>query len=475
MAWDYDVIVVGGGGAGLSAAFQAHARGASCMILEADKMLGGATRYSTGVFYAAGTSVQKARGIMDDTANAMFDYIMTLEQWDVRPDITRVLCDRSAESLEWLIQLGATFPPEWLVCSGVDTVPRGHPCGGTGDEIARVLINAVGANGVDTAVATRVEDLILEDGRIAGVRASGTELRAPSVIVATGGFGNSPEMLKRWFPSAAYHGERTWAVHRRANFIVGDGITLGQNAGAAIVGYDQGLLLPTTGFGQFEEAFIPPWVMLVNKEGRRFMAEYCAYSVSGYLINAQTDRRAFAIFDEPTLKEAGNDLRFGDPYSSGTPTPTWEDAMIREQVKKGKVQAANSLPELAAIYGIDPVGLQATIEEYNENCRAGHDPVYLKESAKFFPVETPPFFGIDVRAAIIGQTSCGLDIDRFARVRDPHNRVIPGLYAGGEVLGCVHGPRYAGGGMGINSAITLGRLAGEMAADYAMAARGGNA
>jgi fumarate reductase flavoprotein subunit len=472
MSWDYDVIIVGGGGAGLSAAFQAHGKGASCMIVEADKVLGGATRFSTGVFYAAGTSVQRARGILDDTPDAMFDYIMTLEQWDVRPDITRVLCDRSAESLEWLIELGATFPPEWLVCSGIDTVPRGHPCRGTGAEIAQVLINAVGAKGVETAPANRVEELLLENGRIAGIRAGGTELRAPAVVVTTGGFGNSPEMIQKWFPSAAYHGELTWAVHRRANFIVGDGINLGQRIGAAIVGYDRGLLTPTTCFGKFEEAFVPPWVMLVNKEGRRFMAEYCAYSVSGYLINNQTDHRSFAIFDEPTLKEAGNDMRFADPYSSGTPMPTWEEGMIRDQLKKGKVKAANSLGELAASFGIDPITFGVTTEEYNRNCHEGHDPAFFKESPKFFPIEKPPFYGIEVRAAIIGQTSCGLDIDRLARVRDTHDRVIPGLYAGGEVLGCAHGPRYAGGGMGINSAITLGRLAGESAADYALKSRG---
>lgn len=146
--------------------------------------------------------------------------------------------------------------------------------------------------------------------------------------------------------------------------------------------------------------------------------------------------------------------------------------MIRDQLKKGKVKAANSLGELAASFGIDPITFGVTTEEYNRNCHEGHDPAFFKESPKFFPIEKPPFYGIEVRAAIIGQTSCGLDIDRLARVRDTHDRVIPGLYAGGEVLGCAHGPRYAGGGMGINSAITLGRLAGESAADYALKSRG---
>jgi len=99
---DYDVIVVGGGGSGMTAALFAHEAGAKVLILEADKKLGGATALSDGVVYAAGTRVQKDLGIVDSPKD-MFDYVMTLNAWQTRPDIIRALAERSAATVEWLI------------------------------------------------------------------------------------------------------------------------------------------------------------------------------------------------------------------------------------------------------------------------------------------------------------------------------------------------------------------------------------
>lgn len=472
MNWDYDVIIVGGGGGGLAAAIMAHERGASCMLVEADKKLGGATALSAGVFYAAGTSVQRAAGIHGDTADAMFDYLMTLNEWAVRPDLIKLLCDRSGETLEWLISLGAEFPPELLVRSGVDTVPRGHPSKGAGSGIGEALINAAGARGIDTALGTRVESLIVKDGRVVGIKAAGMELYAPAVIVTTGGFGNSPEMIKRLYPTAAYHGTWTWAVHDPAPFILGDGIKLCEQIGANIVGHDKGLLLPTSGFGKYVEAFLPPWIMMVNKEGRRFVSELASYSVLGYLINEQTDKQAFALFDESTLVEASGNTKYSDPYNSGTAMPTWEEHMLRDQVQKGKVRVANSLSELAEHFGIDALALEETIHLYNEDCDAGSDSYFFKKAPKYFPVRTPPFYALEVRASIIGFTAAGLDIDRRARVLDLHQRPIPGLYAAGEVLGCIHGKRYGGGGLSIGNAVIFGRIAGESAGEDALTLTG---
>ena len=243
---DYDLIIVGGGGAGLAAGIMARKAGASVMVLEADSKLGGATAWSAAVMYACNTSIQKARGI-HDTPDAMFNYMMTLAGWDTYPRIMRVLCEQSGPTLEWLISLGVQFPVDYLLCSGVDEVPRGHPSGG----VATSLINAAGAAGVEHALGTRVDKLLVENGRVVGVSAGGETLRGGAVIVTTGGFGNSPEMIKDYYPTAAYHGDWTYAVHMKAPFIVGDGIKLGKDIGADIVGEDTGLLLPTSGLGKF--------------------------------------------------------------------------------------------------------------------------------------------------------------------------------------------------------------------------------
>jgi len=467
MSKDFDVVIVGGGGAGLAAGILARQAGASVMVLEADTKLGGATALSAAVMYACNTSVQRVRGIVD-TPDAMFRYMMTLAGWDANPMIFRLMCEHSGPALEWLISLGVCFPPEYLLCSGVDEVPRGHPSTG----VAEALINAAGAAGVEHAFGARVEGLVIEGGRVAGVRVNGEVLRAGAVVVTTGGFGNSPEMIERFYPTAAAHGDWTYAVHYAAPFIVGDGIRLGEEIGAAIVGKDSGLLLPTSGLGKWVEAFLPPWIMLVNSAGARFMDESAPYAVSGYLVNAQPGRRAYAIFDEPTLEVASQDMRFADPYHSGAAMPTWEYNLLRQSIGDGRVTQADSIAALAGRIGVDSAALEGTVAEYNRDCDAGCDSRYFKQMPQRFPLRQGPFYAREVRACVIGQTGAGLNINREAQVLDRAGQVIPGLYAAGEVLGCAVGKRYSGGGMGICNAMVFGRIAGAAAAREALAGEG---
>jgi fumarate reductase flavoprotein subunit len=467
MAIDYDIIVVGGGGAGMTAALFAQAAGPSVIILEADDKLGGATRLSEGVVYAAGTSVQKAMGV-EDSPQAMYDYIMTLNGWQTRPDIIRLFAERSAATIEWLVSLGAEY--QWVVKSGVDTVPRGHCTVGAGDTIGRLLINEVGARGIETALKTRVERLLMEDGRVVGVHASGMDLRAKAVIITTGGFGNSPGMRAKDFPSAAQHGDLVYSVHSDAPFIVGDGIKLGELIGARITGIDTGLVLPSAGLvPNSVEAFLPPWCMLVNDEGRRFMAENAPYAVSGYLINGQSNAHAWAIFDEKTLVEGSADKRFSDPYHTGAVSQTWDDELIHKHAKSGRVRTAATLSDLADTIGINRLALAETVARYNADAHEGCDRDWNKQAPKYFPIEEGPFYAVEVRASVIGQTSAGLDITTQGQVRDRNGAPIAGLYAAGEILGCVQGDRYSGGGMGVGNALTFGRLAGEEAAKAARA------
>jgi fumarate reductase flavoprotein subunit len=462
-AWDFDFIVVGGGGAGLSAAIMARQAGASVMVLEADKKLGGATALSGAVFYAAGTSVQRARGI-HDTPEAMFEHVMNLTQWELSPGLMRVMCEMSAPALEWLISLGVNYPPELLTEGGPERILRTHPCKpDVGSTAAELLINAAGAAGVEYALGTRVERLLVEDGRVCGVEALGTELRAPHVLIATGGFGNNMEMIKRLWPTAARHGDDLIAVHAPAPFILGDGIILGEKVGARIVGHDNGLLLPQTGHlgrRMLEDIFLPPWLVVVNKEGRRIMDEMQAYMISSFIVNQQTDMVAYAIYDEAAVRKADADLSWGDPYQSGNTVPAWEEATLRKRIADGTIIKADSIAELAAKTDIDAEALAFTLSKYNADCAQGIDSDFCKDTHLRFPVATPPFYASTIRTTVIGNTNAGLNIDPQCRVLDARDRPIPGLYAAGEVLGCMHGRLYAGGGLAFGGVIIWGRQAG---------------
>ncbi|MER7684896.1 FAD-dependent oxidoreductase [Streptomyces sp. NPDC097610] len=458
-----DLVVVGGGGAGMCAAMAAQDLGLRAVVLEADTKLGGATALCSGVYYAAGTPVQEQHGIRD-SPDSMYGYIMTLNQGALRPDIIHTLSSRAKEGLELLVGLGASFPVDNLVGGGRTRVARGHSCDGAGGSIADTLIREVTRRGIDVRLGVRASELIAENGAVVGVRDSqGGEFRAPAVAITTGGFGNSMPMLERHFPSVAQHGDRVWAVHEEAPFILGDGIRMAEAVGANVVGHDTGLPMPTAGFAHNIEGVLPPWIMLVNSRGRRFMSETSAFSTSGYLINEQEGSRAFAIFDEKSLRDVSNELDYLDPLKQNQSVPSWHELSIREQVRKGSVFCADSLEDLAVQAGIDPIGLSASVDRYNADHDRGVDAEFLKRTGHH-PVRVAPFYAVEVRSSLIGLTGAGIEIDADARVLDRHGRSIPGLYAAGETTGVVVGSRYAAGGIMIANAVVFGDIIGRTVA-----------
>lgn len=463
MPVDFDVIVVGAGGAGLTAAYHAASAGCSVLIVEASDKVGGATALAGGVVYASGTRVQEAAGIKD-SPDDMYHYMMTLNQWSLRPEMVRIMSDSGRAMIDWLVELGNEFPPDLVVCSGADSVPRGHQAVAAGAGIVDSISNAIGSLGVELALKSRVSSLIIENGRVCGIHAGGADVRSHAVILTTGGIGNSPEMIARLYPTAAAHGSRVYSVYKDAPFNVGDGITLGESVGARLTGLDTGLLNPTPNFGHFVEAFLPEWAMVVNRDGRRFIPEDAPYAVSGYLINEQPEMRCFAIFDEPAFLEACADENVVKHYLNDPGQESWRIAIIRKNVATGRVKTAESIAELAERSDIAPAALKQTVERYNVFADRGEDPQFFKKAKKIYPIRTAPFYAVEIRASMIGSCHAGLDIDARGHVVNETDIIIPGLYAGGEVLGCSLGRRYIGGGIGIANALTYGKLAGTSAA-----------
>jgi fumarate reductase flavoprotein subunit len=408
------------------------------IVLEADSKIGGSTALSGGVVYAAGTAVQRERGI-SDSPDAMYEYYVTLNQWCVEPALVRRLCDEGAPAIEWLMGLGVEFPAQLLYASGEDGVPRGHIAQGGGAGIIRALEQAAGARAIEVAPRARVEHLHTDSGGVTGLSAAGVEIRTGAVIVASGGFGHNTKLLRRHFPDASRHGDWTWSVS--APCCRGDGLLLGESLGAALAGHNRGLLLPTPDFSHHLELKPPGWVVLVNREGRRFVDETAAYVVLSCVIGEQSGGACFAIFDEQARAQAEPDPLFADAFAAGALPLDWVSSELQRQVERGKILSADSPAELGRRAGIEPLALETMLESYNAGCRDGRDACFFKPAEALRPVERAPFYAAEIRPAIVCLTSTGLRIDAGARVLDTAERPILGLYAAGETTGGVLGAR----------------------------------
>jgi len=459
---DCDVLVVGGGGAGMAAAIEAADAGASVIVLEAGRRPGGSTALSGGVFYAAGTSIQRAAGI-HDTVEAMYRYYMTFNRWNLEPWLIRRFCEESAPTLEWLIGLGADIPVEGLYISGVEDVPRGHHTRGSGIALFERLMGAASARGVEIHADIRVDGLLAADGVVEGITAQGAELRAGAIVLATGGYGANRALLAEFNPDVAAQDER-WSFYFGSETSRGDGIAMARALGAEVVGRDRLLVNASPGFSRDVADFHPPWLVFVNRDGQRFMDETWPYCIAGHRIEEQPGRRCFAILDEPTRAASPARHPFADKLGVGDFAYSCD--RLAEEAAKGRILRADTLEELAGKAGVDPLGLAGTVARYNADVRAGGDGQYGKQGP-LTTIETAPFYAIEVHAASFGATSAGVRIDPDARVLGAGGRAIAGLYAAGETAGGVLGERYVGGGNYIANALIFGRIAGRAAAAFA--------
>jgi fumarate reductase flavoprotein subunit len=470
MPRDFDVIVVGSGGAGHAAALAAREQGASVLVLEAGAKVGGTTAMSGGVIYAGGTSVQRAAGV-DDSADAMFEHYMTFNQWILEPCLVRRYCDESAPTIDWLIDLGVEYPPGKLYRAGVEPVPRGHSAEGYGYAYLNTLHGQAHARGVEFATGSRVERLLTDStGRVTGVHAAGQDLASAAVVLACGGLGANRALLQEHYPDASRHDD--WHHYIGAPTNRGDALALGLAVGAAVArsSRNQGVLLRAPHFNNTEiEGFMPPWLVFVNHEGRRFLDETAPYAVMDGVINHQTDQRCYAILDHAMFTGADGDSQYADPFNPGARCPNWEHANLEKQLARGRVVGAETLEGLAERIGIHPGALRSNIERYNCAVARGRDDQFFKDMRRTMPVEAPPFYATELRAVTMVNSSVGLEVDVEARVENIADEPIAGLYAVGEAAGGVVG-KYLGGGNSLGSGAIYGRIAGRNAA--ALAASG---
>jgi fumarate reductase flavoprotein subunit len=457
----FDVVVVGGGGAGMAAAITAHDAGARVLLVECESRLGGSTALSGGIFFAAGTPVQAAKGVEGDTADAMYEYYTLVNRWRVDPAVVRTLCDHAAPCLQWLVDLGVVFPVELLHKTGMERIPRGHRADGEGAAIAAALERACRARDIDIALGRRVRRLLTHEGRVVGVATEDEQLHCGAVVVSCGGFGQDAAMLARYYPQAAAAGW-TWSV--AATGSRGDGIRFAEQVGAAVDGHDHGLLVPTPGLTAMSQ-HLPGWLVHVNRAGRRFMDESSYLSIASQRM-ADQGGSCITLFDQASRATAGSQPGFGDLCTGGDSDDDaghWTPD-LQVKAEDGLVARASSIASLAESMALPPAALEATVEQYNEACAAGRDDRFFKDPAHLRPLSTPPYFAVVVRPSVVALTGCGMRIDREARTLDANDRPIPGLFAAGEATGNVLGDIYIGSGNSIAGAIVFGRIAGASAA-----------
>ncbi|WP_320778698.1 FAD-dependent oxidoreductase [Streptomyces sp. CRN 30] len=463
-----DVIVVGGGGAGLAAAVSAAERGAQVLLFESERELGGSTQLSAGLFTAAGTSVQRGLGV-EDTAERHFQHYMDLNQWRLKPGLIRAFCGAAGPTLEWLLGLGLDVPaaesPDahtpGLCRAGVEDVWRGHVPRDQGYGLVQVLDRARRERGVEAVLDTRVERLLFEEGRVVGVVADGIEVRAGAVVVASGGFAQDPGLLDRYYPEARDAGDSLFVVAAPGSR--GDHFAFAEQTGAALTGHGWGLMLPTAYFQRYhhwQAGFPPKSRVHVNSAGRRFMDEDASYAVSGGVILAQ-EGPVWAVFDEKA--------RLGLPAGY----TDWTPERVAEEVRSGRLPSAGTLTELAAAMDVPADALTATVSRWNAQlATTGEDPEFRREDSLAAkgspgapdPLVAAPFYAARVLPAELVCTHTGLEIDHDAAVLDRTGTVVPGLFAAGEAGGGVLGMRYVGGGNAVANALTMGRVAGRTAA-----------
>ena len=438
-----DIVIIGAGGAGMTAALQAYQEGAkNIVILEKMPMPGGNTVRATGGMNAAATTFQAPDS---DSADLMFQDTMTGGGNINNPDLVRIMADQSAEAIYWVNDFGAGFTR--VGRSGGTSADRVHgPEDGRagGPTMVSALTNAINDYNIPIMLNTNVTEILVnEDGSAAGVVAERNgeviTINSSAVILASGGFGANPEMLVYYNPALLGFGTTN---HSGAT---GSGIILAQSVGAALVDMEQIQTHPTvhpeTSI-MYTEAIRGDGAILINMEGKRFINELSTRAVVSEATLAQTDNRAFLIFDSRIRQNL---------------------SVIESYINYGIITSGESPRELAQKLGIDPVVFEETLARYNSIVDTGNDDDFGR-TASLHKIEGPSYYaGVTVPA--VHHTMGGVVINTNAEVIDNNGNVISGLYAAGEVTGGIHGNNRIGGNA-LADIVIFGRIAGTNAAQF---------
>ena len=496
VSYDADVVVIGAGGAGMTAAMTAADAGQKVVILESQAMVGGNSARATGGMNAAKTVYQdenefdQAAGVEKTLATAAEKYadnetITALaktvsEQWAAyqanptgyfdsvelmeldtmvggkginNPELVKTLCEGTADAIDWLDENGITLHN--VSSFGGASVKRIHrPTNEEGKvvSVGAYMIPLLQENcekrGIEIVLNTTV-DTILTDADGAAVGVSGTDkdgntvvVNAKSVVLATGGFGANLDMVTKYKPELAGF------MTTNAAGAQGQGIEMATAIGAGTVDMDQIQIHPTVEANTaalITEGLRGDGAILVNANGERFIDEVGTRDVVSAAEIAQPGSYSWLIVDQAMVDAS---------------------SVIQGYIKKGYTKTGATYEELAKELDVDPAAFANTMETWNGYVEAKNDPDFGRTSFAN-PLNNGPYYAIKVTAGV-HHTMGGVTINSATEVLKEDGTVIPGLFAAGEVTGGVHGANRLGG-TAVADFVVFGRIAGESAANYASA------
>ena len=491
---DADVVVVGAGGAGMTAAITAAAEGKTVVILESQSMVGGNSVRATGGMNAGKTVYQdenefgESAGVEKTLKTAAEKYadnetITALaktvsEQWAAYqanptgyfdsvelmeldtmiggkgindPELVETLCANSADAIDWLDEHGITLHN--VSSFGGASVKRIHrPVNAEGKTVSvgSYMIPLLEENcekaGVKMMLDTTATEILTDaNGAAVGVKATGASgetvtVNAKAVVLATGGFGANLDMVVKYKP------ELKGFMTTNAPGIQGQGIEMAEAIGAATVDMDQIQIHPTVEANTaalITEGLRGDGAILINEEGQRFIDEVGTRDVVSAAEIAQTGSYSWLVVDQ-AMADASS--------------------VIQGYIKKGYTVTGATYEELGKAMGVDAAAFAETMEKWNGYVEAKNDPDFGRTSFAN-PLNTAPYYAVKVTAGV-HHTMGGLKINANTEVLNEKGEVIPGLFAAGEVTGGVHGANRLGGNA-VADFTVFGRIAGAAASDYA--------
>ena len=488
-----DVVIVGAGGAGMTAAITAANEGKSVVVVESQAMVGGNSVRATGGMNAAKTVYQdenefgESAGVEKTLKTAAEKYAdnetitalaaTVAEQWAAYqanptgyfdsvelmeldtmiggkgindPALVETLCEGTADAIDWLDENGITLHN--VSSFGGASVKRIHRPVGDDGKVVSVgsymiprLQEACEKAGVQLLLSTTAEEILTDGGKAVGIKATGATgetvtVNAKAVILASGGFGANLDMVVEYKP------ELKGFMTTNAPGILGQGIAMAQAIGADTVDMDQIQIHPTVQYDSaalITEGLRGDGAVLINAEGKRFIDEVGTRDVVSAAEVAQTGGYSWLVVDQ----------KMADASS-----------VIQGYIKKGYTVTGETYEELGKAMGVDEAAFAETMNTWNGYVEAKNDPDFGRTSFAN-PLDTAPYYAIKVTAGV-HHTMGGLKIDTNTEVLDADGNAIPGLFAAGEITGGVHGANRLGGNAVADFTVFC-RIAGKAASDYA--------